>query len=158
MRAALAADGVDGSLIETTAAPTTLAIAELDASGFATYRFHTADTAAPGLSPAAITAALALDPRALCVGSLGLVLEPMAEAIADGVAAAAPATFVLLDPNCRPVLIVDRNAYLDRLDGVLRRADVVKLSRDDLAYLSPGIRIRSPLPASSCAVGRRSSC
>lgn len=138
LRAALAADGVDTSLIEVTTAPTTLAIAELDTSGSATYRFHAAETAAPGLSAAGVAAALAIRPGALTVGSLGLVLEPMAGAIADGVAAADPATIVMLDPNCRPVLIADRHAYLARLDAVLRRADVVKLSRDDLAYLAPG--------------------
>jgi fructokinase len=151
LRAALVADGVDGSLIEMTAAPTTLAVAELDASGVATYRFHTAGSAAPGLSAAAVEAALALGPRAFCVGSLGLVLEPMAEAIADGVAGADPATFVMVDPNCRPVLIADRGAYLDRLGRVLRRADVVKLSRDDLAYLSPGT---DAIPAARQLLGR----
>ncbi|MGZ8437367.1 MAG: carbohydrate kinase family protein [Candidatus Limnocylindrales bacterium] len=139
LRAALADDRVGTSLIETTTAPTTLAIAELDASGIAIYRFYATDTAAPGLSAAAVRAALAVDPRALGVGSLGLVLEPMAGAIADGVALSDPTTFVMLDPNCRPALIRDRPAYLARLDAVARRADVVKLSREDLQYLAPGV-------------------
>ena len=137
VRAALLGDGVDPSLIELTAAPTTLAIAELDETGAATYRFHTADTAAPAVSADGMRRALAIHPVALCVGSLGLVLGPMAGVIADGVAQADPATLVVLDPNCRPAAIHDRAAYLDRLDAVLRRADVVKLSRDDLEYLAP---------------------
>ena len=44
----------------------------------------------------------------------------------------------MLDPNCRPRVIRDRAAYLDRLDRILTRADVVKVSIDDLAYLAPG--------------------
>lgn len=139
LRAALTGDGVDISLVESTPAPTTLAIAELDAAGAATYRFHTAETSAPGLSADAVAAALALSPLALHVGTLGLVLEPMAGAIVDGVARAAPTALVMLDPNCRPQVIADRPAYLERLDAVLRRADVVKLSSDDLAYLVPGV-------------------
>ena len=50
LRGALMADGVDLSFTETTDAPTTLAVAELDDRGAATYRFHTADTSVPGLS------------------------------------------------------------------------------------------------------------
>ncbi len=138
LRSALADDGVDLSLVETTAAPTTLAIAELDAEGVATYRFDWLGTSAPALSAAAVAAALGTQPWALSVGSLGLALEPMAAAIADGVAGIGPGTLVMLDPNCRPVAIADRSAYLSRLDVVVRRADIVKLSREDLEYLAPG--------------------
>lgn len=151
LRAALAEDGVDLSMIESTAAPSTLAIAELDQGGSATYRFHTAGTSAAGLSGDAVRAALERAPRALFVGSLGLVLEPMAGAIAEGVAGTAPTTFVLLDPNCRPVVITDRDAYLERLDAVIRRADVLKLSADDLGYLAPGV---ATIPAARELLGR----
>ena len=47
LRDALAESGVDLSLAEPTDAPTTLAIAEIDGAGAATYRFHTAETSAP---------------------------------------------------------------------------------------------------------------
>ena len=108
LRDALVADGVDLSLTGTTDAPTTLAIAELDPDGAATYRFHTAETSAPQVGPAAVAAALATGPRALHLGTLGLVLEPMASALADGAADAPPDTLVMLDPNCRPAVIADR--------------------------------------------------
>jgi fructokinase len=139
LEAALAGDGVDLSLIETTVAPTTLAVAELDALGRATYRFHTAETAAVGLSPAAVQAALATNPGALHVGTLGLALEPIAQALVDGIASADQRILVMLDPNCRPLVISDRSAYLRRLDAVVDRADIVKASTDDLAYLNPEV-------------------
>jgi fructokinase len=44
----------------------------------------------------------------------------------------------MLDPNCRPGAIASRQAYLDRLDRILRRVDMVKTSTEDLAYLFPG--------------------
>src|SRR3954452_11106925 len=86
LRGALMADGVALSFTETTDAPTTLAVAELDARGAATYRFHTADTSVPGLSSAAIERALVSAPAALHVGTLGLVLEPIASGLARAVA------------------------------------------------------------------------
>jgi fructokinase len=137
LREALAADGVDLLMTESTGAPTTLAIAELDGAGGATYRFHTAETSAPGLSAEAVGAAVAGNPSALHVGTLGLVLQPMAQAIVGGLAHASPGTLVMVDPNCRPLAIPDRPAYLERLATVVRRADVVKLSVADLEYLAP---------------------
>ena len=44
----------------------------------------------------------------------------------------------MLDPNCRPAVIAKVAAYLARLDTVIARANVVKVSVDDLAYLDPG--------------------
>jgi fructokinase len=138
LRDALVRDGVDLSMAPTTDAATTLAIAELDDTGTATYRFHTAETSAPRLSPDAVAAAIALRPEAVHVGTLGLVLEPMASALTAGIAAARERTVVMLDPNCRPSVIRDRAAYLGRLHSVLARADVVKASVDDLAFIEPG--------------------
>ena len=39
---------------------------------------------------------------------------------------------VLLDPNCRPKVTPARDAYLARLWRMAARADVVKVSDDDL--------------------------
>ena len=138
LRDALAGDGVDLTMIEATDAPTTLAIAELDDLGQASYRFHTAETSAPELSLAAVVRALAGRPQAVHLGTLGLVLEPMAAALEAGLATAGDGTLVMLDPNCRPLVIRDRATYIARLDRVMRRADVVKVSTDDLAYLARG--------------------
>jgi fructokinase len=138
LRDALLADGVDLTLTGTTDAPTTLAIAELDRDGAATYRFHTAETSAPQVGSAAVAAALATRPRAFHLGTLGLVLEPMASALAGGAVAASPDMLMMLDPNCRPAVIAEKDPYLRRLDRVIARADVVKVSADDLAFIDPG--------------------
>ena len=49
-----------------------------------------------------------------------------------------PDALVMLDPNCRPGAIADRAAYLGRIGRIAARADVVKASVEDLAYLYPG--------------------
>jgi len=137
LRDELQADGVDVALAVMTEAPTTLAVAELDASGAATYRFHTAETSAPGLARDDVLAAVRKAPDAVHIGTLGLVLEPMASALAAGAGQLADETLLMVDPNCRPAVIPDRDGYLARLSAVLGRADVVKVSGDDLAYLAP---------------------
>jgi fructokinase len=137
----LVADGVDLSLAPRVEEPTTLAVAELDADGAATYRFYLDGTSATVLNRADADAVRLDPPSALHVGTLGLVLLPGADVLAELVADLPPQVLVLADPNCRPSAIgtgAGQQAYRSRLDAVLDRADVVKVSTEDLAYLVPG--------------------
>ena len=45
----------------------------------------------------------------------------------------------MLDPNCRPGATPDPGAVRARIDRIARRADVVKVSDDDLEFLAPGV-------------------
>src|SRR5438034_10116582 len=74
----LAEDGVRLDAIVRTDEPTTLALAEVDESGSARYRFYERSTAAPGLTPEAALEALPRAVAILHVGTLGLALEPIA--------------------------------------------------------------------------------
>ncbi len=98
-----------------------------------------------------MAAAFASRPEAFHLGTLGLVLEPMATALSAGLAGADERTLVMLDPNCRPFAIRDRTAYVDRIDAVLGRTDIVKAGVDDLAYLRPGI---APADAAGALLAR----
>jgi fructokinase len=137
LRARLLADGVDLRLAPTTDDPTLLAVADIGDDGTATYQFHAAGSAAVGLIPADVPAGLPTDTTALHVGTLGLVLEPMALTIAAVIATAPPDVLVMADPNCRPAAITDPAGYRDRLATLFARVDVVKLSTDDLTWLDP---------------------
>ena len=76
---------------------------------------------------------------AVHVGALGLVMEPIGSAVERLLLADVPPdALVMLDPNCRPGAIADRAAYLGRIARIAARADVVKASVEDLAYLYPG--------------------
>ena len=77
---------------------------------------------------------------ALHVGTLGLMLEPLASALEAVVAERAGRTLIAVDPNCRPGLVEaeDEGAYRARLGRVLARTDLVKASAEDLAWLDPG--------------------
>ena len=141
LREQLQADGVGLDTAVATERPTTLALAEVDAAGTATYRFYKDGTSAAALEPDQAVAALPDPLDILHVGggciALGLALEPTGRALQALVAAAAGRALVTVDPNCRPAFIPDRDAYRRGLAGLLRHADVVKASADDLAYLDP---------------------
>jgi fructokinase len=138
LRSRLVADGVDMRLTVSTDDPTPIASARIDRHGVATYVFQVEGSAAAGLALDDIPGGLPAETTALHVGTLGLVVEPMATTI-EALAGATGADLVLmLDLNCRPSAIADPAAYRARIDRVLGRADVVKASVEDLAYLRPG--------------------
>jgi fructokinase len=142
----LVADGVSLEAVVRTDDPTTLALAELgDGGSVARYRFYSQGTSAPGLTSEAALSALPENVATLFVGTLGLVLEPMAsayEAVVDRLSGTG--TLVAVDPNCRPGVIPDVAAYRRRLRWVLERAHLVKVSEEDIAFLDPD---RDPVAA-----------
>jgi fructokinase len=137
LRGQLEDDGVRLDAVVPTAEPTTLALAETDGRGSAIYRFYTAATSAPGLTPEDALAALPERVETLHVGTLGLVLEPIAHALEAVVQQASDETLVALDPNVRPAVIDDEPAYRERLAKILSRTDLLKASEEDLAWLAP---------------------
>jgi fructokinase len=137
LEALLADDGVGLESVVRTDEPTTLAIAEVDDRGVARYRFYERGTAAPGLTPEAAVGAVPATVDILHVGTLGLALEPVATALEAVVERVADHALIAVDPNCRPWVIEDPAAYRSRLDRVLGRSHVVKVSEEDIDYLEP---------------------
>lgn len=122
------------------AKPCTLAVATLDATGAASYSFYLDGTAGPDVDYESAKKALPADAAAVHVGALGLVMEPFGAAIERLVLTDVPAgALVMLDPNCRPAAVTDPEAYRARISAIARRADIVKASAEDLAYLYPGV-------------------
>jgi len=143
LRARLEQDGVTLAVPQPADAPTTLAVVDIDAAGAPRYRFYLAGTSAGALEHPLLEAALPAGMTALHAGTLALIMEPIATSIERLITTGLPAgTLVMIDPNCRPGAITDRSAYRARLDRILRRADVVKVSIEDLSYLYPGAAAR----------------
>jgi fructokinase len=137
LRLELEADGVNLESVIATDAPTTLALAELDPAGAAQYHFYDRGTSAPGLTLEAASAAFPANVGTFYLGTLGLVFEPMATTLEALVARIGDDTLVALDPNCRPNMIEDAAAFRGRLARLLARADVLKASEEDLAWIQP---------------------
>jgi fructokinase len=142
--ARLGQDGVTLGVPDLADAPTTLAVVDVDAAGSPRYRFYLSGTSAAALKYPLLSGVLPGGVTALHAGTLALVMEPIATSAERLIASDLPPdTLVMIDPNCRPAAITDRRAYLARLFRILRRADVVKVSVEDLAYLSPGVPTRA---------------
>lgn len=139
LRAALRADGVDDRWAPVSEDPTTLAVAQIGADGAASYGFYVERTSAADLSESQAIRVLDGTPSIVCVGTLGLVLEPVATSLETLITRLDPAVVVAVDPNCRPAVVRDEVAYRARLARVLARADLVKVSGDDLDFLSPDL-------------------
>lgn len=125
------------AVAEPTPAPTTLAIARLDALGAAEYKFYLERTSAAELTSADVPAEILDSSNAIALAGLGLLVEPTASSLTALVQQRPPGATILLDPNCRPGAIADLPAYREMIDTVVRQVDVVKVSTDDLALLRP---------------------
>ena len=139
----LAADGVDLSLTSRGSEPTTLAVAEVDSAGLTDYQFYFEATSAPNLTPAMLPSRLNESVTALHVGTLGLMLEPMASTLFDLVERESSQRFVMLDPNVRPAVITDSDAYRARIKTLMAQSTIVKASDADVAWLFPDLDLET---------------
>lgn len=138
LRARLGDEGVDLRPVATGDEPTALAVVHVDEAGQPSYSFHWEGTADRLLSPADLAAELPEATTAIHVGSVSLALEPGASTIATLVERERSDRVVSLDPNVRPAVVGDADAYRDLLVAWVRRADLVKVSVEDLDWLAPG--------------------
>ena len=134
----LKSEGVRLELASIGPEPTTIAIADVDDEGFAEYEFLVQGTSAPNLTPEMVPEQLGQDVVALHVGTLGLILEPMASTLAELVTRECGQRMVMLDPNIRVGLIPDPE-YRIRLKTAMSQSAVVKASEADLAWIFPGV-------------------
>lgn len=127
----LSASGVDHSAVALSDRPCTVAFVKL-VDGQATYAFYDENTAGRLLSVADMPKVRA---DALFFGGISLMVEPCGATYEALMAREAPRAVTMIDPNIRPSFIRDRRAYRARIDRMLRLADIVKLSDEDLHWL-----------------------
>ncbi|TCK31406.1 fructokinase [Ancylobacter aquaticus] len=137
LRAALDAAGVDASLCAPVDRHTTLAFVTL-VEGQARYLFLDENTAGRMLAPADIPD-LPDEVGVLFFGGISLVGEPVGsamEALAARTAGDGQGRLIMLDPNIRPGFIRDEAIYRARIFRMIGLSHVVKLSDEDLFWLT----------------------
>lgn len=129
-------DHLDDSDVDVRSLPphrteTSVARADVDAAGHATYTFDLA------WDPAELPTPDEFD--CVHVGSIGAALAPGADAVAELVERAAAAGVpVSFDPNVRPTITPDLADVRRRVEAIARHASVIKLSDEDAETLYPG--------------------
>ncbi|MFI0229736.1 carbohydrate kinase [Streptomyces sp. NPDC017086] len=135
-RARLSASGVDLTGGVTTSEPSTLAVADLDATGQAAYTFHADGAADWQWTDSELAATRNDDAICLHTGSLALIRRPGGSRIEEHLAQVRERATLSIDPNVRP-LLVPPSAYRERLPHWCAVADILRLSEDDCALLAP---------------------
>lgn len=133
----LEADGVVVTAGSDGAQRTSTARARLDPTGAADYDFdlsYDVPDAAPTARPAHVH-----------IGSISATIEPGAGKVARLVADLAGGATVSYDPNARPAIMPGPAASRRTVEGLVARADVVKVSDEDVAWLAPGEELTAVL-------------
>ena len=113
--------------------PTTLAFVKLT-NGHATYSFYDENTAGRMLNISDMKP-LPATLKAFFTGGIWLAVEPCGTAFEALMMREADARVTMLDPNVRPTFVSDRTAYTARIDRMIGKADIVKLSDEDATWL-----------------------
>ena len=129
----LVASGVETSMFVQSDRPTTLAFVKL-VDGHATYQFYDENSASRMLQYEDIPS-VPDDTKAMYFGGISLACEPGADAYAALCDAESDHRLIMIDPNIRPGFIQDEARYRDRLAGMFTRADIVKVSDEDLDWI-----------------------
>jgi fructokinase len=114
--------------------PTTVAFVKL-VNGQATYAFYDEATAGRMLATEQLPV-LSGDIEALFFGGISLVNDPAASTYEALQARESDSRVTMIDPNIRPGFIAGKEAqYRARIERMISRADIVKLSDEDLHWL-----------------------
>ncbi|MDR3335250.1 MAG: carbohydrate kinase [Treponema sp.] len=128
---------VETDLIVRSGENSTLAFVRLDPGRDPRYVFYTEGTADRSLRPADLPITLPEETSGILFGSIAMTMEPVASAI-ESLIFREHGAVISVDPNIRPFMIGNREAYLKRFEGWVAVADIVKISEADFAFIYPG--------------------
>ncbi len=117
--------------------PTAISLVGFADDGTPAYAFYGERPAYADIAPEALPQ-LGEDIRAVHMGSIAAVLEPVASALAVLAQRECDRRLVSYDPNVRPSIEPDLEVWRRRLDQLSRFTHLIKISADDLDLLYPG--------------------
>jgi fructokinase len=105
------------------------------------YAFYDEGTSDRLLSEEELPQQLPQGTNCIMFGSISVVMEPIGSTIESFILGeAARRTVTAFDPNIRPFLIKDRNAYLKRFERLCQASTIVKVSQEDFEYIELAAR------------------
>ena len=135
LMAELSASNVDTNNVILSDRPTTLAFVQLT-DGQASYLFYDENSAGRMIEVEDMPYQLEAV-TALLLGGISLHCDPGAEAYVRFAETHANDLVVMVDPNIRPSFISNEILFRDRIERMLRLADIVKVSDEDLNWFFP---------------------
>jgi fructokinase len=118
--------------------PTSTAKVTLSSSGSASYEFVIENTATFDFSHQWLPDPQNIKPSLLHVGTLATVIEPGASVLFEWAQRVAHVAPIVFDPNIRPAVLGNRDAYVKKVEKWVAISSAVKVSDEDLHWLYPG--------------------
>jgi fructokinase len=123
---------------------TTLAFVKLEEGKEPQYIFYTEGTADRSFALTDVPAGL--DAHCIVFGSIAMTMEPAASTIETVIQREKNrGTIISFDPNIRPLMILNKDAYLERLNKWLSLSTIAKISSVDFEYIYPGLTLEQAL-------------
>lgn len=138
LRDLLSGEGVDLSLAPSVPNATTLSIVARGADGNPRYAFYGDNAADRCLRVEALPATLPDAIDTIAMGSYTLAVDPVGEAYLALAEREKDRRTISLDPNLRPSIVGDLDAWAERFDRFAATADIVKSSDEDIAIAYRG--------------------
>ncbi|MBN2993740.1 carbohydrate kinase [Pseudomonas cedrina subsp. fulgida] len=129
-------EGVSERFLVEFAAPTTLSMVAVGANGSPQYNFR-GEGCADRLLEVAHLPELGADIRGLHVGSYSLVVQPIGDTLLSLVQRESGKRLISLDPNVRLNPQPDIQRWRERVAELVKHADLIKVSDEDLHLLYP---------------------
>jgi len=134
----LESEGIHADMVVRSDRPTTLSIVGLDLAGVPSYAFYGDGAADQSLTPSSL-AARPNAARALHVGASSMVVDPVGKALLGLARKLADdetgRRFISYDPNVRPTIEADMQAWRQRIDEMLPALSLLKISSEDFGLL-----------------------
>ncbi len=147
-------EGIDTRCVARIGAPTTLSLVGLDERGAPSYAFYGRD-GADRLLRADDLATVPASARAFHFGSFAMVVEPVASVQRILVERERGRRVISYDPNVRTKVEPDLDRWRAALDWMQPRAQLLKISDEDLGLLFPG---RTPQDFAAQALAAGTGC
>jgi fructokinase len=130
----------------------TLAFVRLEKGQEPQYVFYTEGTADRSLDVADLPAKLPPDTRCIQFGSISMTMEPIASAIETLILREGSRNstdrggpVISFDPNIRPFMISNRDAYIKRFEKWIAASTIAKVSAADFEFIYPGLVLEQAL-------------
>ncbi|MBT4288940.1 MAG: carbohydrate kinase [Deltaproteobacteria bacterium] len=125
--------------------PTTLSFVKKRDDKTSEYAFYAQNSATWNIVKNDIPPRLSQKIKCFQFGSISMTMQPFADTVEDFIAREKDNIIISFDPNIRPGMIKNHQAYLEKFEKWSRCCSIIKMSDEDLEWLYPGSSLEDGL-------------